>query len=34
MDLVGLTEAKEIVEGEGFDNILRVDDGKSLSKVL
>ena len=33
-DLVGHTEAKEIVEGEGFDNILGIDDGKSLLKVL
>ena len=32
-DLLGLTEAKQIVEGDEFENVLGVDDGKSLFKV-
>ena len=33
-DLVALTEAKNIIEGEEFDNVIGVDDGKSLFKVI
>ena len=33
-DLVALTEAKEIVEGDDFDDIVGTDDGKLLLKVV
>ena len=33
-DLVALTEAKEILEGDNFDNFIGADDGKSLLKVI
>ena len=32
-DLVALTEAKEIMEGEVYKNMLGLDDGKDLIKV-
>ena len=31
---MALIEAKEIVEGEEFDNIIGVDDGKTIMKVI
>jgi len=33
-DLVGLIEAKEIIEGDELDNVVGADDGKSLLKVI
>ena len=34
MDLAALIEAKDIVEGDEFDNIIGVDDGKTILKVI
>lgn len=32
-DLLGLTEARELVEDDEYENVLGIDDGKSLLKV-